>query len=275
MNRYSDKCPLRRLGKKNVIAPILANYVPDNFDCLISLFYGTGSFENNYIGKIKYLFANDLDNNVFNLYQVLQNNTNELIEEIETLPVGDASWKFFKKYKEMELTPIKKALFFLYYSNFGCMGKPESLKYGLRNNKKQLLKNIKGFYKDIVTNEKTSIQYLNCDYTDIFRKISFRDDLEKEKSFVFADPPYVGCADNYDTPKWTIQDHENLQNHLINSGFKFMICEFDNPQVIEIAIKNKLNITYISERRNMKNRRTEIILTNYILKQNYQNRINF
>jgi hypothetical protein len=60
-NRYSENNPLRRLGKKNVIAGELAKHTPPNFDVIISLFYGTGSFENNYIGKVSHIFANDLD----------------------------------------------------------------------------------------------------------------------------------------------------------------------------------------------------------------------
>jgi len=273
MNRYSTNPPLRRLGKKNVIAPILAKYVPENFDAMISLFFGTGSFEYNYIGKIKYLFANDLDSNVFNLYQVLNNKSAELIDEIETLPVGSDSWNYFKNYKNMELSNVKKAMFFLYYSNFGYMGKPVTLKLGLTSDKNQLLKNIKNFVKEISTNKLTEIDYLNCNYNEVLKKIAFKSDIELDKTFIFADPPYVETENNYDTPEWTLENHKELQTYLINSKMKFMICEFDNKDIIEIANQNNLFVTEISERQNMKNRRVEIIITNYKISKNIQQKL--
>jgi len=273
MKRYSTNNPLRRVGKKNVIAPILTKFVPENFDAIISLFFGTGSFEYNFVGKIKNLFANDLDSNVFNLYQVLNNNSDKLIEEIEMLPVGFDSWKYFKKYKTMELSNVEKAMFFLYYSNFGYMGKPDTLRFGLDNNKKQLLKNIKNFVKEISTNTKTEINYLNCNYNEVLNKINFRNEDVINKIFIFADPPYVETGNNYDTPEWTLENHKELQTYLINSKMKFMICEFDNKDVIEISKNNNLFITEIAERRNMKNKRTEIIITNYPTNINIQQKL--
>jgi len=44
---------------------------------------------------------------------------------------------------------------------------------------------------------------------------------------------------------------------------KFAISEFDNDFVIGLANDYKLNIITIGERQNMKNRRTEILVTNY------------
>jgi DNA adenine methylase len=264
ITRYSSACPLRRLGKKNEIAPILAKCVPENFNTIISLFCGTGSFEFNFIDKVSYLFLNDLDSNAFNLYQVLNTQPDDLIEEFEMLPTGSDSWNYFKK-TEFE-TPLKKAVKFLYLSNFGYMGMSGVIFLGKDNSKKQLQKNIKNFVKHICGSEKTTIQYLNCDFEKVFDKISFQNKSVLDTVFTFADPPYLDCANNYDTPEFTLSDHERLQNYLINSGTNFMICEFDNPEIIELSEKNNLFITEIAERRNMVNRRTEIIITNYPVK---------
>jgi len=263
IHRYSSNNPLRRLGKKKVLIPKLSQCAPANFDSLISLFYGTGAFENTYIGQVKYLFANDFDNHVFNLYHVLKHKPTDLINEIEMLPVGEGSWQFYKKYKDMQLSDIENAMFFLYYSNFGFLGKGVTLRYSLGNNKKNLLINIKNFIKEISTNEKTEIQYLNNDFRDVFKKIAIRDLKEKNKTFIYADPPYVETINNYDTPEWTINDFSDLVNLLMKQDINFMISEFNNSQIIEIAEKNNLQITYLGERRNLKNRKAEIIITNY------------
>ncbi len=41
------------------------------------------------------------------------------------------------------------------------------------------------------------------------------------------------------------------------------MSEFDNPFIIEQANERGLNINIIGERQNLKNRRTEILVTNY------------
>ena len=41
------------------------------------------------------------------------------------------------------------------------------------------------------------------------------------------------------------------------------MSEFDNPFIINQAKERGLNIINIGERRNLKNRRTEILITNY------------
>jgi DNA adenine methylase len=211
------------------------------------------------------MFANDLDLEVYNLYKVLKRkkSANQLINELELLPIHSEIWKENKKYKEKKLSNVKRAMYFLLYSNFGYMGKGDTLNFGFDNSKRNLLNNINNFLKNIVNNPKTSVNFLNYSYENVLSKISIRNEIEGDKVFVFADPPYVDTGNNYNTPVFTINDHAKLQKHLIDSGLNFMICEFNNPQILELAKKNNLYVTEIGERTNMKNRRVEIIITNY------------
>ena len=50
---------------------------------------------------------------------------------------------------------------------------------------------------------------------------------------------------------------------MIGSGCKFAYSEFDHPFILEQAEKRGLNVIVIGERQNLKNRRTEILVTNY------------
>ena len=86
------------------------------------------------------------------------------------------------------------------------------------------------------------------------------------RSFFFNDPPYVGTTDNYSN-SFTKNDHCRLLDVNLETGSKFAISEFDNEFVIEEAKKRNLNIIYIGERQNLKNRRTEILITNYKLER--------
>ena len=51
MSFYNHQSALRRPGNKNKIADKIIGYFPTYFDCLISLFYGTGSLENRFVGS--------------------------------------------------------------------------------------------------------------------------------------------------------------------------------------------------------------------------------
>lgn len=68
--------------------------------------------------------------------------------------------------------------------------------------------------------------------------------------------------DNYST-SFNKQDSEDLFQLLIQSKCRFAMSEFNHPFIINQAEKYKLNVLTIGERQNLKNRKTEILVTNY------------
>jgi len=50
---------------------------------------------------------------------------------------------------------------------------------------------------------------------------------------------------------------------LQETGCKFAMSEFDNEFILNQAKERNLNIIFIGERHNLKNKRTEILITNY------------
>ena len=58
---------LHRQGCKARIVHEIIKFFP-NFDVLISPFFGTGIIEFQFLGKIRHILANDLDENIYNLY---------------------------------------------------------------------------------------------------------------------------------------------------------------------------------------------------------------
>jgi len=100
------------------------------------------------------------------------------------------------------------------------------------------------------------------DFQEVIPAIAWRGEAEKERAFVYADPPYIGTANNYSN-SFVESDFLDLLDSLIEGGLKFAISEFDNEFVIESARAKGLTIEYIGERNNLKNRRTEILITNY------------
>jgi DNA adenine methylase len=72
----------------------------------------------------------------------------------------------------------------------------------------------------------------------------------------------LGTTDNYSS-SFIESQSEELFNTLEETGCKFAMSEFDHPFILEQAKKRGLNVIIIGERQNLKNRRVEILVTNY------------
>ena len=100
------------------------------------------------------------------------------------------------------------------------------------------------------------------DFAEFIKVTSSRSKDKPEKVFIYCDPPYLGTNDNYSS-SFKNEDSERLFDALQASKNKFAMSEFDHPFIIEQANKRGLHITTIGERHNLKNRRVEILVTNY------------
>ena len=247
---------LRRLGNKSAIADKIIPYFPAH-KIYIEPFLGAGGMFFNK-PKAKYNIVNDLDSDVFNLFQVVSNQKEELEQQFKMMPIHSDLLEYWKENKETE--PIKKALRLLFLSNSTYLGKGNTLKIATDNNWKSLL------YENIeITNKLLfDVQFGNDDFRKFLKNIYFEDrNNSRNDVFIYADPPYLGTDDNY-SHSFTEQDSTDLFDCLTESGCKFAYSEFDHPFIIKQAEERKLNVHIIGERQNLKNRRTEILVTNYL-----------
>jgi len=167
-------------------------------------------------------------------------------------------WEQIKKMQPQN--DIERVAKFLILSNWSYMGTCNSLILKLSSPKCQMLKLINATVK-LLANGK--IKWHSCDFEKFLANISISDDLDRSKSFIYCDPPYLNTYDNYDTPAWKVEDLERLILACQNKVCKFAISEFDSPDVLNLQNKYGLHLNIIGEVKNMKNRRTEILLTNY------------
>lgn len=247
---------LRRLGNKKKIAQEIQQYFPPH-KIYIEPFFGAGGMFFNK-PKAKYNIVNDLDSDVFNLFQVVMNQKEELEKAFYMMPIHSDLLDYWKKNEETE--PIKKALRFLFLSNLTYMGKGTTLSLtGYNNSKNIVFENIDLTFKLI-----ENVQFNNIDCINFLKNISLDDrgNGGTQQTFIYCDPPYLGTVDNYSN-SFTEQDSEDLFNCLIETKCKFAMSEFDHPFILEQAKKHNLNVIIIGERQNLKNRRTEILVTNY------------
>lgn len=248
---------LRRNGNKSQIAHLIIPHFPAH-KIYIEPFFGAGGL---YFNKprVKYNFLNDLDDDVFNLFMVIKNNRTELYRAVELMPVHQSLMKYYKKNKETD--PIERALRFLFISNFTYLSKGYNVKFTADNSKDVLLSRIEPTFEYM-----KDARFMNVDFRKVIKMISFGDEsalCKKTDSFIYSDGPYFETDGWYSENSNKEQDVIDHFNMLCSSKIRFAMSEFDNEFILNLAKERDLNIITIGERRNLKNRRTEILITNY------------
>ena len=245
---------LRRLGNKQKIAEEIQKYFPQH-NCYVEPFFGAGGMFFNK-PKANYNIVNDLDSDVFNLFKVVINQKEDLVNCFKTMPIHKDLLSYWNENKETE--PIKKALRFLLLSNFTYLGKGSTLSYLTSDAENTILKNINLTQKKLY-----GCRFNNDDFKVFLNSLSFRGrEKDAQNTLIYCDPPYLGTDDNYSN-SFTEEQSESLFDTLEETKCKFAMSEFDHPFILEQAEKRNLNVIIIGERQNLKNRRTEILVTNY------------
>ena len=252
---------LNRIGNKKVIAKELIKYFPKH-DIYIEGFFGAGGlFFNKELAKKSIL--NDLDDKVFNLYQVVLNHKEEFKQQIEDLLLHGSLFEYWKKNKEQD--PIKKAVRFIFLSNFSFMGKMDcfSLKCNTSFHNKENIINM----LDQTYNKLKKCYFHNKDIVKFLNALPLKGKLNKykDKSFIYLDPPYIETSNNYNQDKFTKEKFIEMLETVINMNVKFAISEFNNQFVIDECKLRELNIINVCTRINQQNKSNveELLITNY------------
>lgn len=243
---------LRRLGNKSKIAADIQRHFPHHKIYMEPFFGAGGMFFNK--PKAKYNFLNDLDSDVVNLFNVVNRNYDEFVRVFETMPIHQGLMDYWKDNKESD--KIMQAIRFIFLSNFTFYGRGNTLRVASNNSKDILLKNLDEVNKFIF-----DVHFANTDFRKFLKMYSFKNG-EAQEAFIYCDPPYLETGDNY-SHSFTETDSNDLFNCLIETGCRFAMSEFNHPFILEQAKQRNLNVITIGERLNLKNRRTEILITNY------------
>ena len=252
---------LRRLGNKEKLAEKIYSTFPKHH-VYLEPFFGTGAM---YFSKPKAMhnIVNDIDDDVFNLWNVYTHKWEQLLEAIQSMPKSESLFNHWKKNKESD--EVLKALRFLMLSNFSYMGKGNCFLIDVVHPKKILLDaylEAKGLLSEVTI--------CNSDFREFYKKLAYTGYYVKNNFTVLSynDPPYLKTGNNY-SHSFTEQDSFDLFE--INcqkakeypNKFYFAISEFNHPFILEQAKERNLNIINLGERRTLNNRNTEILVTNY------------
>ena len=158
-----------------------------------------------------------------------------------------------------ETEPLRKALRFLCLTNLSFGGLMNTFSTNiLTQDKENFARIINNAFKQM-----GNTKFLNKDFRELLKNLNFpHGDLDKVNCFIYADPPYIGTNDTFEH-SFTENDTMDLFEILNGIGIRFMISEFDTPFVLGLADKYKLNVITLGERKNLMNKRTEILITNY------------
>jgi DNA adenine methylase len=241
------------MGNKQKVADKIRKYFPAHAIYIEPFFGAGGMFFNKAFAD--HNFLNDIDKEVINFFRVIQNNSQEFTEYVESLPIHSDLFEDFANNRNG--SDIYRAARLVYLSNYSYLGGADTMKVGTCNAKDILLKNI-----DLTSRRLKNVRFTSLDFRDFFKAISFREE-EKHKAFIYADPPYITKDQAYEA-RFSKQDSEELFEVLSSLGIKFAVSEFQSKHTDEMAKKYQLFTVDIGERVNLKNRRKEILLTNYI-----------
>jgi len=246
---------LTRLGNKKAMSSTIYDLFPPH-RLRITLFFGAGGIFFN-TPRAKFNILNDLDDNITNLFLVISERPDELIDTVSSMPISSTLLKHWKS--NIPDCPVQKAARFLLISNFTYLGKGDTIRFGVGCEKDRLIPRIKETFLRL-----GDARIMCEDFRDVIGKISFYPSvLKREESFIYLDPVYLGTTHFYKVPKWTQDDTYDCFQIMDKEGIPAAMSEFDHPFVIEQAKRFGYIVTPIANRRNIKNTRQEVLITNY------------
>ncbi len=242
---------LKRIGNKAQFSEHIEKYfLPHSL--YIELFAGTGSM---FFGKkrAKFNILNDIDKDIFNMWEVLKFKKELLAKELHNLIIHEEVWKKYRHYTGDD--EVFRAALFLFFSNFGYMGTGYCLKHTPANTKKIILDRLDSTF-DAIQN----VTFTCCDFRDVLPTINFS---TYKDVYIYADPPYISATKNHYKADFGEKDFVDMLDILVSSGFKFGISEYGKPIILDYAKQYGLQVNYVCNKRTMANRNNEVLLTNY------------
>ena len=248
---------ISRAGNKTRLAGQIVALMPPHKIYVEPFFGAGGMFFNKPLAK--HNFVNDLDNEIMNFWQVMRERPQELIAELEALPLHQSIFEHYKSFIPKD--PVERALRLLFLSNSSYMGVKDTFHIYGGNMKAVFLKSFEEKKKKLFANTVFACK----PYKDFFLSIHLRSPEREipQDMFIYCDPPYCDKNQPYNAPQWGLDDLEGLLDFLIGYGAKFACSEYSTKEVVDIAESKGLQVHYLGELQTMKNRQTEILITNY------------
>lgn len=234
------------------MAKAIVPLLPDHTYYIEPFFGAGGMFFNK--PKAPHNILNDLDGEVFNVFDIAVRDPRGLERLWTATPIHGDLWREWQTSIPEE--PVARAVRFLMLSNLGFMGNHSTLRLATGNAKRIMLERL----------VETRRMLWDCEFTNLDWKVMLqripRSVLGRRSTLVYADPPYLDTSSDDYVAGFKIEDSMDLIDTLHLCGASFAMSEFDHPAILDKAASLGLTIHNLGERKNLLNRRTEILITN-------------
>lgn len=236
--------PLRYPGGKTRLANKLLEAIEKNFDqkekvILVEPYAGGAgaSLSLLFAKKVEKIVINDLDKAIFTFWKIAVSDTDYLISKIRRTDITIEEWKRQKAIYASTKNKHKLAFATLFLNrtnrsgimNGGPIGGTDQSgiwKVNARFTKKTIidrLQKIKEF--------RNKIEVCNLDGIELLKKLEER--KNRNKYFIFLDPPYFQKGQSLYLNHYSNKDHEKLSEFLGKSSFKKWVMTYDDVPYIK------------------------------------------
>ncbi|MEM5877307.1 MAG: DNA adenine methylase [Candidatus Aenigmatarchaeota archaeon] len=264
---------LKWAGGKRQIVNILIDYMPESWNVYIEPFIGGGALFFNVMPDKAII--SDINPELMNVYKVIKNNVNELIEDLSR---HENSSEYYYNIRDnvdvSKMSEIERASRFIYLNKTCYNGLYRENSSGKFNVPYGKYKNANIFDKDNLIKisqhlNDRDIQILCSDFENVCR-------LAKEKDFVFLDPPYYSDGNiskftQYNKKTFSVNDHIRLKkviDYLTENSVYVMTTNSNSDFILDLykeyhIIKIKTNRSINSDSKNRGKKEYEVLIKNY------------
>lgn len=201
--------------------------------------------------KVEKIILNDFDIGIYSIWYAILNQTDEFIKLIESIPITIEEWKkqreiYLKLKKECYSLELAFSTFFLNRTNrsgiilggpIGNMDQSKKDKIDCRFNKINMIKKIR-----LIASQKNRIELYNLDAIQLIDSVLIKEN--KDRLFIFFDPPYYSQGQNLYTNFFTHQDHVELAEKIQQLNDYHWITTYDYNSSIKEMYKNSPTLEY-------------------------------
>lgn len=228
---------LKRIGGKYFMLNKIKKLIPSH-RIFVDVFGGSGVVIFNK-KPVDINVYNDLDHNFINFFEVVRNNSEELIRRLELTPYSrEEFYNCRDNYKKENEDKIEKARQFYVSIKQSFSGDQKSWSFS-----KKVQKNNFSFYSSIpkieILKERLKRIQVECrDWKEIFELYDNKD------AFMYCDPPYVydtrTSKNYYDIDEMTNKDHIEFIDRCLELKSKILISGYEHS-IYEKLVKNGWN----------------------------------
>lgn len=235
---------LKWVGGKRQILHEIRPLIPKTYSTYIEPFIGGGAVL--FDLQPKYAVINDLNEELMNVYEIIKNNPEELIELLKDYEANNSKEYYYniraldRSMSYMSLSKIQRAARTIYLNKTCYNGLFRVNSAGEFNSPYGRYKNpnivneptIKAISKYFQTNE---IAFFNKDYSDIIKNV-------EKGSFIYFDPPYMPISSSasftgYTRNGFSYERQKELRDicdELRDKGIKFLVSNSDCLEIRDL-----------------------------------------